>query len=53
LPPDVAAETGQTLTLDVRRKIMGENAARLYGIDIVERSKKLNPIVPEKAEAFA
>jgi uncharacterized protein len=53
LPADVAAETGQTLTLDVRKKIMGENAARLYGIDIAERSKKLSAKIPEKAEAFA
>jgi predicted TIM-barrel fold metal-dependent hydrolase len=51
LPADVSAETGQTLTLDVRRKIMGENAARLYGIDIAERCKKLGLPVPEKAES--
>jgi uncharacterized protein len=50
---EALAETGQALTLDVRRKIMGENAARLYGIDIAERSKKLSAVVPEKAEAFA
>jgi uncharacterized protein len=40
LPEDVATETGTALTLDVKRKIMGENAARLYNIDIAERSKK-------------
>ena len=53
LPADVAAETGQALTLDVRRKIMGENAARLYGIDIAERSRKLGIQTPEKVEAAA
>jgi len=53
LPADVAAETGQALTLDVRRKIMGENAARLYGIDIAERSRKLGLVTSEKAEAAA
>jgi hypothetical protein len=46
LPADVAAETGQSLTLDIRRKIMGENAARLYGIKIPERRED-----SKKAEA--
>jgi predicted TIM-barrel fold metal-dependent hydrolase len=53
LPAEVAAETGQTLTLEVRRKIMGENAARLYSIDIAERCKKLGLSVPAKAEPAA
>jgi len=53
LPADVTAETGQTLTLEVRRKIMGENAARLYNIDIVERCKKLGLTVPSKTEPAA
>ena len=53
LPADVTAETGQTLTIDVRRKIMGENAARLYGIDIAERSRELGLAVPQKVEAMA
>ena len=53
LPEDVAAETGQTLTMAVRRKIMGENAARLYNIDIAERCKKLGLPVRAKAEAAA
>jgi hypothetical protein len=30
----------------VRRKIMGENAARLYNIDIADRCKKLGLPVP-------
>ena len=29
------------MTLDVNRKILGENAARLYGIDIAERTGQL------------
>jgi hypothetical protein len=53
LPADITAETGQTLTIDVRRKIMGENAARLYNIDIAERSKKLGLSLPSRAEAAA
>jgi len=34
---------------------LGENAARLYGIDIAERTKKLSPAVPkeEASPAFA
>jgi hypothetical protein len=47
----VATETGQSLTLEVRRKIMGENAARLYNINIAERSKKLGLPAMGKAEA--
>ena len=53
LPAEVTADTGQSLTLEVRRKIMGENAARLYGIDIAERRKKLGLSLPAKAEAAA
>ncbi|WP_206832768.1 amidohydrolase family protein [Alicyclobacillus fructus] len=37
-PPDIAEETGVELTLPIKKKILGENAARLYGIDI-ETSK--------------
>ena len=50
LPAEVTADIGQTLTLEVRRKIMGENAARLYSIDIAERCKKLGLSAPTKAE---
>jgi predicted TIM-barrel fold metal-dependent hydrolase len=53
LPAEITADTGQTLTLEVRRKIMGENAARLYNIDIAERCKKLGLPVPGKPEAAA
>jgi predicted TIM-barrel fold metal-dependent hydrolase len=53
LPEDVAAEAGQALTLDVKRKILGENAARLYSVDIAERCNRLGLPVPAKAEAAA
>ena len=34
LPEDIKQEYGVDLTLETKRKILGENAARLYGIDI-------------------
>ncbi len=40
LPEDVKAETGAKLTLETKKKILGLNAARLYGID-VEKQKKI------------
>jgi uncharacterized protein len=33
LPADLAAETGQ-ITLEMKKKILGENAARLYNVRI-------------------
>ncbi|HJU27624.1 MAG TPA: amidohydrolase family protein [Candidatus Binataceae bacterium] len=39
LPDDMQKETGRTLSLEAKRKILGGNAARLYGIDI-EKAKK-------------
>jgi uncharacterized protein len=51
LPEDVASEIGQQLTLETKRKILGENAARLYNIDIVERSQKLGLTIPTKSKA--
>jgi predicted TIM-barrel fold metal-dependent hydrolase len=41
LPQDMAEDTGTTLTSDIKRKILGENAARLYGIDIEAQKAKL------------
>ncbi|MBO8173551.1 MAG: amidohydrolase [Bacillaceae bacterium] len=41
LPEDIQEETGITLTLDIKKKILGENAARLYGIDIDSQKEKL------------
>ena len=40
-PDDVREEFGMDLTPDIRRKIMGGNAARLYGIDIEARKAAL------------
>ena len=39
------------LTLEIKRKILGENAARLYGIDIAKKAEKLgqHPIGQELA----
>ena len=34
MPEDLKAETGVDLTLEAKRKILGLNAAKLYGIDI-------------------
>ena len=41
LPDEVRKETGVDLTLDVKKKVLGENAARLYGIDIEAKKGKL------------
>ncbi len=41
MPQDLKEEFGVDLTLEVKRKILGENAAHLYGIDIGQHMKKL------------
>ena len=41
LPDDIREEFGVELTPAIKRKIMGENAARLYGIDIEAQRAKL------------
>ena len=41
LPDDVAKETGVALSLQAKKKILGLNAARLYGIDIEAQKRKL------------
>ncbi len=41
LPDDLQKETGKSLTLEGKRKILGGNAARLYGIDIETQQAKL------------
>ena len=41
LPEDIQEETGVSLSLEVKKKILGENAARLYGIDIAAQKLKL------------
>ena len=41
MPEDLKAETGVDLTLEAKRKILGLNAARLYGIDIDTKQAEL------------
>ncbi len=41
LPADIAKETGVTLDLEAKKKILGLNAARLYGIDIAAQKRLL------------
>ncbi|MCS7095127.1 MAG: amidohydrolase family protein [Thaumarchaeota archaeon] len=41
LPKDVEKEYGVELTLETKKKILGENAAKLWGIDVNEAKKKL------------
>ena len=41
LPNDLKEEYHVDLTLETKRKILGENAARLYGIDIPAKTAKL------------
>jgi len=40
LPEDIAKERGVELTLDIKKKILGLNAAALYDIDIEKQKKK-------------
>jgi uncharacterized protein len=50
LPKDVAAETGVTLDLEAKKKILGLNAARLYDIDIgAHKAKFAGETKKEKA----
>ena len=41
IPDDIAKETGSALTLENKKKILGLNAARLYGIDIAAQKTKI------------
>jgi predicted TIM-barrel fold metal-dependent hydrolase len=41
LPDEVMQETGKELTMAIKRKILGENAARLYNVDIASQRSKL------------
>jgi predicted TIM-barrel fold metal-dependent hydrolase len=52
LPESVSKETGVKLSLETKKKILGLNAARLYGIDI-EAQKKLLEETPANAVAHA
>jgi hypothetical protein len=42
LPEDLKQEYQVDLTAEIKRKILGENIARLYGIDIAAQTAKLN-----------
>jgi uncharacterized protein len=41
LPEDIKAEYGVDLTVEAKRKILGLNAARLYGINPEEHMAKI------------
>ena len=41
LPEDIKEEYKVDLTPEVKRKVLGENAAWIYGIDIPERLEKV------------
>ncbi|TLZ95241.1 MAG: amidohydrolase, partial [Methanobacteriota archaeon] len=41
LPEDLKKEFGVDLTMDIKKKILGENAANVWGIDIEQQKKKL------------
>jgi uncharacterized protein len=40
LPDELARESGKQLTMTAKKKILGENAARLYGVDIAAQKAK-------------
>jgi predicted TIM-barrel fold metal-dependent hydrolase len=42
LPEEVSKETGVSLTLESKKKILGLNAARIYDIDIAAQQQKLH-----------
>ena len=42
LPEDLKQEYHVDLTFEIKRKILGQNAARLYGIDIAAQTAKLS-----------
>ncbi|MER2510051.1 amidohydrolase family protein [Amaricoccus sp.] len=41
IPEDIAAERGVQLTDEIKEKILGLNAARLYGVDVEAKKAKL------------
>jgi predicted TIM-barrel fold metal-dependent hydrolase len=49
LPEDVRKETGVNLTMQAKKKILGENLARLYGIDIAKQKSLLKAPSAERA----
>jgi predicted TIM-barrel fold metal-dependent hydrolase len=42
LPAQITKDKGVSLTLEAKKKILGLNAAKLYGIDVAAQSKKLH-----------
>ena len=46
---DLARETGKQLTREAKRKILGENAARLYGVDIAAQKARLGAMQAQVA----
>ena len=42
LPDDIKEEYGVDITPEAKRKVLGENAARLYGIDLSTHQEKLS-----------
>jgi predicted TIM-barrel fold metal-dependent hydrolase len=41
IPADITKETGSVLSLETKTKILGLNAARIYGIDVEAQKKKI------------
>ena len=41
MPEDLKAEYGVDLTMEAKKKILGLNAARLYGIDVAAKQAEL------------
>jgi uncharacterized protein len=42
IPEDIASERGVQLTDEIKEKILGLNAARLYNIDVAARKKEFS-----------
>jgi uncharacterized protein len=54
IPEDITAEYGVSLTDEVKEKILGLNAARLYGVDVAAKKVELDTLPVEVGEeAFA
>ena len=50
LPDEIRRETGVDLTEAAKSKILGLNAARLYGIDVEQQKAKLRQVKPVAAQ---
>jgi predicted TIM-barrel fold metal-dependent hydrolase len=49
LPDEVRKETGVNLSMQAKKKILGENIARLYGLDIGKQKKLIKASGPARA----